>query len=104
MSCADHALRVACDLTLQAPLATAPKGTGPAAIAPPAETSKLPGPYTLFQLLELELLHLDMKIAGISPAELPPDLGRQFISYLEVRDFHASRARLFGSVLKISGQ
>ena len=43
------------------------------------------GTSKLFQALELEMFHIDMKIAGITPASLPPDLADQLLSYHEVQ-------------------
>mmetsp|Transcript_17512 Transcript_17512/g.48854 ORF Transcript_17512/g.48854 Transcript_17512/m.48854 type:complete len:132 (+) Transcript_17512:917-1312(+) len=51
---------------------------------PPLSTGGLPGSSKIFEALELEMYHIDMKIAGITPAELPPDLACQLMSYHEV--------------------
>eukprot|EP00192_Tetraselmis_astigmatica_P002113 CAMPEP_0117692678 /NCGR_PEP_ID=MMETSP0804-20121206/26456_1 /TAXON_ID=1074897 /ORGANISM="Tetraselmis astigmatica, Strain CCMP880" /LENGTH=1011 /DNA_ID=CAMNT_0005506143 /DNA_START=169 /DNA_END=3205 /DNA_ORIENTATION=- len=50
---------------------------------PPLSTGGLPGSSKIFEALELEMYHIDMKIAGITPAELPPDLACQLMSYHE---------------------
>mmetsp|Transcript_17517 Transcript_17517/g.48899 ORF Transcript_17517/g.48899 Transcript_17517/m.48899 type:complete len:939 (+) Transcript_17517:710-3526(+) len=44
---------------------------------------ELPKSYKTFADLELQLYHIDMKIAGVTPADLPPDLAGQLMSYHE---------------------